>query len=367
MQSVNEKQRNPKGAGRPIRMSLQYYTVNDAFMQYPKAQIRRLYPDVKLPHISLLEAQGIFMEIVKYGLLNTGFYTDFSEAGRHILYENIIKLSSDDISKDNFVALVGLFVSFGIFDSELYDTHQVLSCKEMQEHYFTIKAQITRGFNGYRSMNDAIRAKGYDQYLLGDIRPYFGVSSKERPKEQATPGAAPELDGIENTDPMPAQEPPNGGLSADECREIATEFFFNNSNIKSTADRFQVVQCFLANAQTQHYKDRNLLMAHLTNWHNCYRAKYADWIKQPIALDLMCGAVASDIKKMTDRAQTWLAKGKPNNDSRKSLKSLISATLEKIQAMPPDDIKTQNALAVFMDIAQRKCGFGFNETAAATQ
>lgn len=108
-------------------------------------------------------------------------------------------------------------------------------------------------------------------------------------------------------------------------------------------------------------------MAHLTNWHNCYRAKYADWIKQPIALDLMCGAVASDIKKMTDRAQTWLAKGKPNNDSRKSLKSLISATLEKIQAMPPDDIKTQNALAVFMDIAQRKCGFGFNETAAATQ
>ena len=367
MQSVNEKQRNPKGAGRPIRMSLQYYTVNDAFMQYPKAQIRRLYPDVKLPHISLLEAQGIFMEIVKYGLLNTGFYTDFSEAGRHILYENIIKLSSDDISKDNFVALVGLFVSFGIFDSELYDTHQVLSCKEMQEHYFTIKAQITRGFNGYRSMNDAIRAKGYDQYLLGDIRPYFGVSSKERPKEQATPGAAPELDGIENTDPMPAQEPPNGGLSADECREIATEFFFNNSNIKSTADRFQVVQCFLANAQTQHYKDRNLLMAHLTNWHNCYRAKYADWIKQPIALDLMCGAVASDIKKMTDRAQTWLAKGKPNNDSRKSLKSLISATFEIIKAMPPDDIKTQNALAVFMDIAQRKCGFGFNETAAATQ
>lgn len=72
--------------------------------------------------------------------------------------------------------------------------------------------------------------------------------------------------------------------------------------------------------------------------------------------------------KENDRqAQTWLAKGKPNNDSRKSLKSLISATLEKIQAMPPDDIKTQNALAVFMDIAQRKCGFGFNETAAATQ
>ena len=155
MQSVNEKQRNPKGAGRPIRMSLQYYTVNDAFMQYPKAQIRRLYPDVKLPHISLLEAQGIFMEIVKYGLLNTGFYTDFSEAGRHILYENIIKLSSDDISKDNFVALVGLFVSFGIFDSELYDTHQVLSCKEMQEHYFTIKAQITRGFNGYLHIGHA--------------------------------------------------------------------------------------------------------------------------------------------------------------------------------------------------------------------
>ena len=96
-------------------------------------------------------------------------------------------------------------------------------------------------------------------------------------------------------------------------------------------------------------------------------AKYTKWINETIALTLMCGAAASDIKKMTDKAYSWLAKGKPTDDSRKSLKSLISATFEIIKAMPPDDIKTQNALAVFMDIAQRKCGFGFNETAAATQ
>jgi hypothetical protein len=364
MPSVTEK--NKKGAGRPIKIPLQYYTVNENFMKYPKAEIRRLYADAKLPHISVLEAQFFFMEIVKYGLLNTGFYTDFSEAGRHILYENIIKMSSDDISKDNFVALVGLFVSFGIFDRDLYETHNVLSCKEMQEHYFTIKAQITRGYNGYRSMNEAISAKGYDAYLLADIRPYFGVSGNGRAKDNATPGAASELDSTESTDHAPAQEQeqPNGGLTADECRTIADEFFAENLKIKSAADRFQLVQRFLANAQSQHYKNKDALIAHLTNWHSCHNAKYTDWIKQPIVLSLLCGAAASDIKKMTDKANNWLAKGKPDDNSKKELKELVRIALQTINDMPPDDVKATYAMAVIIDIAQNKCGFRFNEPAA---